>query len=133
MGGLTPIGKPSFRHPVTAIDPRLMGTKRRRASTADDRVTAVTRDEFDDALDAVTAAAIAYRGGLTNEDASTATHAVGTNPWTPIYLQLLAELKATLQDAGRRYDELADARLVDQAGRFDWRSYLTPATAADVK
>jgi hypothetical protein len=87
---------------------------------------------LDDAVDAVTAAAMAYRGGLTNDDASTATHVVGTNPWTPIYLQLLAELKATLQDAGRRYDEIADARLVNQADRFDWRSYLTPAAASDV-
>jgi hypothetical protein len=91
----------------------------------------VTRDEFDDALDAVTAAAIAYRGGLTNDDASTATHTLGTNPWTPIYLQLLAELKATLQAAGHRDDELAAARLIDQADRYDWRSYLTPAGASD--
>ena len=68
---------------------------------------------------------------LTNEDASTATHPLGTNPWTPIYLQLLAELKATLQAAGHRYDELADARLIDQADRYDWRSYLTPAAASD--
>jgi hypothetical protein len=82
----------------------------------------VTRDEFDDALDAVNA----YRGGLTNADTSTALQRSGTNPWTPIYLQLLAELKATLQAAGHRYDQLADARLIDQADRFDWRSYLTP-------
>jgi hypothetical protein len=86
---------------------------------------------LDDALDAVTAAAIAYRGGLTNEDASTATHVVGTNPWTPIYLQLLAELKATLHAAGHRYDELADTRRIDQADRFDWRSYLTRSAACD--
>lgn len=57
---------------------------------------------------------------------------MATNPCAPIYLQLLAEIKATLQDGGHRYDELADARLVDQAGRFDWHSYLTPAAAADV-
>jgi hypothetical protein len=85
----------------------------------------VTRDEFKDALDAVTAAAIGYRGGLTNDDASTALHTPGTNPWTPIYLQLLAELKATLEAAGHRYDQLADAHRIDQAERFDWRSYLT--------
>jgi hypothetical protein len=85
----------------------------------------VTPDEYADALDAVTTAAIAYRGGLTDDDASTAVHAPGTNPWTLIYLQLLAELKATLEAAGHRYDRLADARLVDQAERFDWRSYLT--------
>jgi hypothetical protein len=49
----------------------------------------------------------------------------GTNPWTPIYLQLLAELKATLEAAGHRYDRLADARLIDHAERFNWRCYLT--------
>jgi hypothetical protein len=108
-----------------------MGTKRRVSPTADDRVTAVTRDEFDDALDAVTAAAIAYRGGLTNDDAATATRTLGTNPWTPIYRQLMADLQATLRAAGHRYDELADARRIDQADRFDWRSYLTPAATSD--
>jgi hypothetical protein len=113
-----------------------MGMKKRLVtSPADDRVTPVTRDKFadalDGALDAVTAAAIAYRSGLTNDDASTATYAVGTNPLTPIYLQLLAELKATLQDAGHRYDELADTRRIDQSHRFDWRTYLTPAAASD--
>jgi len=109
-----------------------MGMKKRLVtSPADDRVTPVTRDEFDDALDAVTTAAIAYRGGLTNDDASTATHTLGTNPWTPIYRQLLADLQATLQAAGHRYDELADTRLIDQADRFDWRTYLTPAAASD--
>jgi hypothetical protein len=86
----------------------------------------VVRDEFDDALDAVTAAAIAYRGGLTNNDAASALRAPGTNPWTPIYSQLLTELGATLQVAGHRYDRLADARLIDPVDRFDWRSYLTP-------
>jgi len=86
----------------------------------------VEGDEFDDALDAVTAAAIAYRGGLSNDDAATALHAPGTNPWTPIYTQLLTELQAALQVAGHRYDRLADARGIDQANRFDWRSYLTP-------
>jgi hypothetical protein len=85
----------------------------------------VTRDEFDDALDAVSAAAIAHRGGLTNDDAATVLHASGTNPWTPIYSQLLTELEAALQVAGHRYDRLADARLIDQADRFDWRAYLT--------
>ena len=84
------------------------------------------RDEFDDALDAVTAAAIAYRGGLTNDDAASALHTPGTNPWTPIYSQLLTELEATLQVAGHRYDRLADARLIEPANRFDWRAYLTP-------
>jgi hypothetical protein len=49
----------------------------------------------------------------------------GTNPWTPICLQLLAEVKATLEAAGHRYDRLADARHLDQAERFHWRSYLT--------
>jgi hypothetical protein len=121
---------------VTATGPRLMGMKKRLVtSPADDRVTPVTRDKFadalDGALDAVTAAAIAYRSGLTNDDASTATYAVGTNPLTPIYLQLLAELKATLQDAGHRYDELADTRRIDQADRFDWRTYLIPAATSD--
>jgi hypothetical protein len=109
-----------------------MGMKKRLVtSPADDRVTPVTRDEFDDALDAVTAAAIAYRGGLTNNDAPTATHAVGTNALTPIYLQLLAELKATLQNGAASYDELADTRRIDQSHRFDWRTYLTPAAASD--
>jgi len=50
---------------------------------------------------------------------------------TPIYLQLLAEIRATLQDAGHRYDELADTRRIDQADRFDWRTYLTPAATSD--
>jgi hypothetical protein len=86
----------------------------------------VARDEFDDALEAVTAAAIAYRGGLTNADAASALHAPGTNPWTPIYSQLLTELEAALQVAGHRYDRIADSRLIDQADRFDWRAYLTP-------
>jgi hypothetical protein len=85
----------------------------------------VTRDEFDDVLDAVTVAAIAYRGGLTDDAAESALHASGTNPWTPIYTQLLAELEGTLHVAGHRYDRLADARLLDQADRFDWRAYLT--------
>ena len=49
----------------------------------------------------------------------------GTNPGTPICLQLLAEVKATLEAAGHRYDRLADARHLDQAERFHWRSYLT--------
>jgi hypothetical protein len=82
----------------------------------------VTRDEFDDALDAITAAAIAYRGGRTNEDASTAAHTRGTNPGTPIYRQLLADLKATLRAAGHHYVGLADARLIDQGNRYDWRT-----------
>jgi len=86
----------------------------------------VTRDELEDALDAVTAAAIAYRGGLTDDPAATAIGTPGTNPWTPIYAQLLAELQATLEAAGHRYDQLADARGVEPAGRFDWRSYLRP-------
>jgi hypothetical protein len=86
----------------------------------------VAHDEYDDALDAVTAAAIAYRGGLTNADAASALHTPGTNPWTPIYSQLLAELEAALQVAGHRYDRLADARGIGGADRFDWRSYLTP-------
>jgi hypothetical protein len=86
----------------------------------------VARDEFDDALDAVTAAAIASRGGLTNEDAASARRAQGTNPWTLLYSQLLTELEAALQVAGHRYDRLADSRLIDQADRFDWRAYLTP-------
>jgi hypothetical protein len=85
----------------------------------------VTRDEFDDVLDTVTAAAIAYRGGLTDDAAESALHASGTNPWTPIYAQLLSELEARLQVAGHRYDRLADARGIDQADRFDWRAYLT--------
>jgi hypothetical protein len=86
----------------------------------------VTPDEFDDALDAVKAAAVAYRGGLTDDEAAAALHAPGTNPRTPIYSQLLAELEAALQVAGHRYDRLADARGIDQADRFDWRRYLTP-------
>jgi len=86
----------------------------------------VTPEEFDEALDAVTAAAIAYRGGLANDAASTVLHIAGTNPWTPIYSQLLAELEATLHEAGHRYDRLADARDIDRADRFDWRSYLIP-------
>jgi hypothetical protein len=86
----------------------------------------VTRDEFDGALEAVTAAAIAYRGGLTNDDDAAAVHAAGTSPWTPIYSQLLTELEAALQVAGHRYDRLADARLIDPVDRFVWRSYLTP-------
>jgi hypothetical protein len=94
--------------------------------SVDDRVAGVARDEFDDALDAVTAAAIAYRGGLTNVDAATVLHAQGTNPWTPIYSQLLTELEARVRLAGHRYDRLADARLIDPADRFDWLGYLTP-------
>jgi hypothetical protein len=87
----------------------------------------VTRDEFDDALDAVTAAAIAYRGGLADNDgAAAARRAPGVNPWAPIYSQLLTELEAALQVAGHRYDRLAEASLIDQAERFDWRGYLTP-------
>jgi hypothetical protein len=86
----------------------------------------VTRDEFDGALKAVTAAAVAYRGGLTDDEAAAARRAPGINPWTPIYSQLLTELEAALQVAGHRYDRLADARLIDRADRFDWRSYLTP-------
>jgi hypothetical protein len=86
----------------------------------------VSRHEFDDAVGAVTAAAIAYRGGLINDAASAVLHTPGTNPWTPIYRQLLAELKETLETAGHRYDRLADARAVDPSDRFDWRSYLNP-------
>jgi len=85
----------------------------------------VTRDEFDDVLDAVTAAATAYRGGLTDDAAENALHAPGTNPWTPIDSQLLSELETRLQVAGHRYDRLADAGGIDQADRFDWRAYLT--------
>jgi len=92
-----------------------------RADIADARVVPVTRDEYEDALEAVRTAAIAYRGGLTNDDALTAMYTLGTNPWTPIYLRLLAELKATLEAAGHRYDQLADARHLDQAERFHWR------------
>jgi hypothetical protein len=84
----------------------------------------VTPNEFDDALDAVTAAAMAYRGGVTNGDAPTALRAPDISPWTPIYRQLLAELKTNLLAAGHRYDQLADARRIDQADRFDWRSHL---------
>jgi hypothetical protein len=65
----------------------------------------------------VTAAAIAYRGGLTNDAAESALHAAGTNPWTPIYTQLLTELEAALHLAGHRYDRLADARGIDPADR----------------
>jgi hypothetical protein len=79
----------------------------------------VAPDEFDDALDAVTAAAIGYRRGLTDDDVAAALHAPGTNPWTPIYSQLLSEFDAALQVAGHRYDRPADARLVDRADRFD--------------
>jgi hypothetical protein len=85
-------------------------------------------DEFDDVLDAVTAEAIAYRGGLTNDAAASALHAPGSNPWTPIYSQLLTELEAILQVAGERYDRLADARGIDQGDRFDWRAYLTASS-----
>jgi hypothetical protein len=85
----------------------------------------VARDEFDDALDAVTAAAIAHRGGLTNDAAASTLPVPGTNPWTPIYSRLLAELEATLHMAGHRHDRLADARGIDQADRFDWLGYLT--------
>jgi len=86
----------------------------------------VTPAEYDEARDAVRAAAIAYRGGLTNDAASTVLHTAGTNPGTPIYSQLLADLEATVHEAGQRYDRLADARDVDRADRFDWRSYLIP-------
>jgi hypothetical protein len=48
-----------------------------------------------------------------------------------MYLQPLADLKATLHAAGHRYDELADARLIDQANRFECRIYLTPAGTSD--
>jgi hypothetical protein len=86
----------------------------------------VAGDEFDDALDAVTDAAIAYRGGLSDDAAASALHAPGINPWTPIYSQLLTELEAALQVAGHRYDRIADARGIDPADRFDWRHHLTP-------
>jgi len=76
----------------------------------------VTRDDLDDALDAVMAAAIAYRGDLTNEDGSTDTHAPGHQPWTPIYRQLLAELRSIVHAADHRYDEHTDAR-PNRAGR----------------
>jgi hypothetical protein len=85
----------------------------------------VTRDEFDDVVDAVTVAAIAYRGALTDDAAESARRASSTNPWTPIYTQLLSELEARLQVQGHRYDRLADARGIDPADRFDWRAYLT--------
>jgi hypothetical protein len=85
----------------------------------------VVRDEFDDALDAVTAAAAAYRGGLTDDGAAAARRAPGVNPWIPIYSQLLTELEARLHVAGHRYDRLAEARGIDQGDRFDWRGYLT--------
>jgi hypothetical protein len=59
-----------------------------------------------------------------------ATHTLGTNPWTPIYLQLLADLK-TPHAAGHRDDKLADTHLIDRANLFDWRTYLTPAAPSD--
>jgi hypothetical protein len=57
---MSPIRKPKSRDRLTAVGPRFLRTKtpyypyRRRQGHG-----AVTRDEFDDALDAVTGAAIA--------------------------------------------------------------------------
>jgi hypothetical protein len=99
-----------------------------RFAPSGDRVAAVARDEFGDALDAVSSAATAYRGGLTDDDDASALDVQGTNPWTPIYSQLLTELEAALQLAGHRYDRLAEARLIDRADWFDWRRYLTSPT-----
>jgi hypothetical protein len=101
----------------------------KRLAAPGDKVASVTRDGFDDVLNAVTAAASAYRGGLTN-DAATAVRASGISPWTPIYSQLLTELQATLQVAGERYDRLADAGLIDGADRFEWRACLTTPDCA---
>jgi hypothetical protein len=55
--------------------------------------------------------------------------APGSHPiyGSPIYRQLLAELEAPRQAAGQCYDRLADPRLIDQAERFDWRSYRSPS------
>ena len=86
----------------------------------------MTRDEFDDALDAVTAAAIAYRGGVSNDDASTATHTLGTNPWTPIYRQLLVvRLRFDLVQGGSAASDLGDDVL---GGGFpdEWCGVVVP-------
>jgi len=82
----------------------------------------VTRDEFDAARDAATAADIAYRGGLTNSptrmpqrpgtpSAPTRGHR-STNGHQPTSRQ-------HCKQQAYRYDEVADARLIDQADRFD--------------
>lgn len=84
----------------------------------------MTSAEYEKALSAVKTAAFAYRGGLTNDDTLPAAYLTGTRPWTPIYLRLLAELKAVLEAAGQRYDSAADSRLADHADRFDWCQYL---------
>jgi hypothetical protein len=85
----------------------------------------MTPEDYQEAMSAVKTAAVAYRGGLSDAGVSTAVTTNGTNPWTPIYLELLAELKTALEAAGQHYDAVADAHGIDQTQRFDWRSYLT--------
>jgi hypothetical protein len=58
-GGLDPDQEAESRHRVTDNASVLWARKRRVAAPADARATAATRDEFDDALDSVAAAAIA--------------------------------------------------------------------------
>jgi len=78
--------------------------------------------DYEAALKTVTDAAAAYRGGLVASGAATAAstpHAV--SPWTPIYAELLADLKAALESAGEAYEHAADQLGLPKPERYDWR------------
>jgi hypothetical protein len=81
-------------------------------------------EDYRAALEAVARASEAYQAGLANDAAITVRTARGVTPWAPIYRELLAELRATLHGAGRRYDQAAESADIPAADRFDWRAIL---------
>jgi hypothetical protein len=91
----------------------------------------VSSDEgYRAALEAVGRASEAYRAGLANDAAIIAHTGGGVTPWVPMYRELLAELRATLHGAGRRYEQAAQSADIPAAGRFDWRAILHDENSA---
>ena len=79
---------------------------------------------YSSAREAVIRAAEAYQAALTNDAAISARDSTGMTPWVPVYWQLLADLRATLQAAGEEYDRTADAAGVRVEDRVDWRAFM---------
>lgn len=50
--------------------------------------------------------------------------AVGGSPWTPIYNDLLAQLREALEQAVRAYEAAADEAGISAADRYDWKLVL---------
>jgi hypothetical protein len=78
----------------------------------------VTREDCEEALTEVMAAATTYHGGVTDDQARAAVSGDAVGVWTPIYADLLAELAADLRSTGERYDRAAGRAGIPHHERF---------------